>query len=129
MMKQTGFSIIKLSSMFDFEKLEVYQAIRKLNKQVLPFVLRHKDIDPEIKKQWKRSTTGIALNLAEGNGRLSDADKRHFFTIARGSTYESVAILQIVLDLGWIEEQEYQEYYGQYEHISKMLYGLFKSKF
>jgi four helix bundle protein len=115
--------------MFDFEKLEVYKAIRSLNKRVLPYVLRHKDIDPEIKKQWKRSTTGIALNVAEGNGRISDADKRHFFTIARGSTYESVAILQMVLDLGWIDEVNYQDFYTQYDHISKMLYGLFKSKF
>jgi four helix bundle protein len=115
--------------MFDFEKLAVYQAIRKLNKQVLPFILRHKEIDPEIKKQWKRSTTGIALNIAEGNGRLSEADKRHFFTIARGSTYESVATLQVVFDMEWIKEKEYQDFYSQYELISKMLYGLFRSKF
>ena len=70
--------------MFDFEKLEVYQIAANQNIKVLKFISGDKEIDEFIKDQWKRSGLSIVLNLAEGVGRISHADKKHFFNPVQG---------------------------------------------
>jgi four helix bundle protein len=113
--------------MFDFEKLDVYQVIRGNNSKVLKFIFSHATLDLYLKEQWKRSTLSIMLNLADGTGQMTNPDKRHFLTIARGSVFESVAILEAVHDLGFIEEGAFKEFYDSYEQISKMLLGMIRS--
>ncbi|MBK8192638.1 MAG: four helix bundle protein [Lewinellaceae bacterium] len=114
--------------MFDFEKLEVYQIARQLNRDVLKFIFAHPTLDPYLKDQWKRCMISSVLNLSEGTGRVSDADKKHFFTIARGSIFECTTLLQIVKDLDQIDDPQYQKFYAQYEQVSKMLLGMYRSK-
>lgn len=114
--------------MFDFERLEVYQISRDQNKAVLKLIFGNNRIDNYIKDQWKRASISSVLNLTEGAGRISDADKKHYFTIARGSVYECTALLQLVHDLGLIEEDQYDALYQTYEQISKMLLGMYRSK-
>ena len=113
--------------MFDFEKLDVYQVIRSNNSKVLKFIFTNATLDLYLKDQWKRSSLSIMLNLAEGTGRMTNADKKHYLTIARGSVFESVAILEVVRDLGHIDEDSFKEFYDIYEQISKMLLGMIRS--
>ena len=113
--------------MFDFEKLDVYQITKEQNVKVLTFLKSSENIDPYFLEQWKRATLSILLNLAEGTGRMTDSDKRHFLTIARGSVFESVAILDILKNLSIIPEDVHQDFYLRYEQISKMLLGMYRS--
>jgi four helix bundle protein len=113
--------------MFDFEKLDVYQVIRGNNSKVLKFIFSHATLDEYLKDQWKRSSVSIMLNLAEGTGRMTNTDKKHYLTIARGSVFESVAILETVHDLGFCDEAVFREFYDNYEQISKMLLGMIRS--
>ena len=113
--------------MFDFEKLDIYQVLRDLNFKVFSLLNEDKKIDPYIKDQWKRASLSSVLNLAEGTGRMTPADKKHYLTIARGSIFECVALMQQVFDQGQIETKAYEELYGKYEQASKMLLGMFRS--
>jgi four helix bundle protein len=113
--------------MFDFEKLDVYQVIKGQNLKVLEFIYQNTQIDAYIKDQWERASLSILLNLAEGSGRMSSDDKKHFVTIARGSVYESVAIIDTINGLGFIDDKLYKEFYDSYETISKMLLGMYRS--
>ncbi len=113
--------------MFDFEKLDVYQIVKEQNLKVLSILKSNKSIDPYIMDQWKRASLSILFNLVEGTGRMSEQDKRHFLTIARGSVYESVAILTLIKDLKLITEKEYNELYQGYESCSKMLLAMYRS--
>jgi four helix bundle protein len=114
--------------MFDFEKLEVYNQFRNLNKEVLKYVFSNQSIDPYLIDQLKRATISGQVNLAEGVGRMSDADKKHYFTMSRGSVFEAVALLQLLLDQNQIEPAMAQSFYEKYEGVSKMLLGLYRSK-
>ena len=113
--------------MFDFEKLDVYKVAHEQNITVLKFLFATKNIDIEIKDQWKRASLSIVLNLAEGTGRISNTDKKHFLTISRGSVFESAALILTIKDLGLIEEKLFNELYANYEQISKMLLGMYRS--
>jgi four helix bundle protein len=113
--------------MFDFEKLEVYQIAKALVVDVLKEIYTNTNLDPYVKDQWKRSNMSILLNLSEGTGRMTPADKKHFITIARSAVFESVAILEIASQLGHIPLTTAQGYYERYEKVSKMLLGMFRS--
>lgn len=79
--------------MFDFQNLEVYKKAKELNKKVLYFLREHKEIDSYLRDQLRRASISMVINIAEGSGKFSKADKRNFYTISRGSAYECVAIL------------------------------------
>jgi four helix bundle protein len=113
--------------MFDFEKLTVYQQTKSLNKEILKF-LKETKLDPFLKDQLKRASISIVLNIAEGSGKFSKADKRNFYTIARGSTYECVSILEIMFDEQVFTKPIFDAYYTKFENISKMLLGLINSQ-
>ena len=49
--------------------------------------------------QLLRASQSILLNIAEGNGKTSEGDRRRFFEIARGSAFECAAI-QDILQIG-----------------------------
>jgi len=107
--------------MFDFEKLEVYQVIKNHNIKVQKYIISKPDIDPEILAKWKKASLDILINLSEGTGRMSDAEKREFLTLARGCVFVSVAIIDS------LSEEIYKEFYDGYEQASKMLLGMYRS--
>ncbi len=113
--------------MFDFEKLEVYQIAKNLVTDSLKIIFTNDKLDPYIKDQWKRTCMDILLNLAEGTGRMTSADKKHYITIARSSVFECVAILQVLGELGTLPLAQAQDLYDRYEKVSKMLLGMYRS--
>ncbi len=113
--------------MFDFEKLEVYQKANTLNISILKYLHRSKNIDPILKDQLKRATLSIVLNLAEGTGRVSAAEKKRFYTISRSSVFECVAVLEVLNGCHKLDRKSFDEYYSCYEEISKMLLSLYRN--
>ena len=58
--------------------------------------------------QLTRASTSVVLNLAEGAGKLSKADKRRYCLTARGSATESAALLDVCSRLRLIGEAEHR---------------------
>ena len=81
---------------FDHEKLSVYQ-------EAIKFVVWSDAILATLPKtlavhdQLDRAATSISLNIAEGNGKYTAADRCRFFDIARGSALECAACLDVLV--------------------------------
>ena len=94
-----------MKTAFDHEKLDVYQAS-------IRFVCWVDELILEIPKtlavhnQFDRASTSIPLNIAEGNGKYTDADRCRFFDIARGSALECAACLDVLVAKNRIKDAE-----------------------
>jgi four helix bundle protein len=113
--------------MFDFEKLEVYQIAKGVVTDSLKIIYSNTNLDPYIKDQWKKASMDILLNLAEGTGRMTNVDKKHYITISRSAVFECVAIVQILAETHTLPLADAQNLYDRYEKISKMLLGMYRS--
>jgi len=63
-------------------------------------------------------------NIAEGRGRRSRPDYRHFVLIARGSTFELQAQIIIACDIDYIEKATAKALVKRTAEIARMLSGL-----
>jgi len=77
----------------DAERLDVYRVALEFQTAAdeIAFPSRFRDL----RDQLLRASTSIVLNIAEGAGRQTAADKARFYAIARGSAMECAAILDI----------------------------------
>ena len=109
----------------DFEKLIVYQKAREFNRMIEDDVLSIPSLDKIIKDQLRRASLSIVLNIAEGCSRFSKADRKNFFVISRGSTFESVAAIDTI-KLGIIDNEILTKLKDIAEEISKMLFVMIR---
>ncbi len=63
-------------------------------------------------------------NIAEGNGRRTNADFASFLVQAHGSAAEVQSHLYVALDLGYIVDEEFRDIYNIMDEISKMTMAL-----
>jgi len=78
--------------------------------------------------QLNRAALSISTNIAEGNGRHTQKDRRNFFVIARGSVQECLPILEVAKRTGLLEARVHADMTRQLEIIAKMLSGLLRKK-
>ena len=112
--------------MFDFEKLVVYKKAKAFNTSIRLF-LKESKLDPNTNDQLRRASFSVVLNLAEGSGRFSKADRRNFFVIARSSIFECIAILDILKDEEVLSLELYNSFYFSAEEISKIIFAMIKN--
>jgi four helix bundle protein len=66
----------------------------------------------------------VPSNIAEGYGRLTDSQFRHFLGNARGSLYEMQTQLELACDLGYIDREPVQELMAQRAEVGRLINGL-----
>jgi four helix bundle protein len=114
---------------FDFEQFPVYKLALEYAKNAEDLLLQlDSPKNSRIADQLSRASLSISLNIAEGAGRYSRADKKHFYITARGSVFECVAILDVLLIKGKIGAAIRSQHYAMLEELSKMLSGLINSQ-
>jgi len=78
--------------------------------------------------QLRRAALSIPSNIAEGAGRKGLRDTANFYSIAKGSLYESVNIIILLEKLSLIDLKKFdlKFVYSEAEEIVKMLYVMSK---
>lgn len=74
--------------------------------------------------QFRRAALSVSSNIAEGSGRETPKEFRHFLSVAKGSVFEVVSIAFICRRRGLITDTQHADLYSQAEEISKMLTAL-----
>ena len=93
-------------------------------------VFRHCKKMPQydsLRQQMERSALSITSNIAEGFGRQSFQDKKHFYIMARGSGYELQNQLLVAKDTSRLTDVEYKELTQLSLDSTRLLHGLIRS--
>jgi four helix bundle protein len=111
---------------FDHEKLQVYQFsiafvawTSYLLESIPKSVAAHNQLD--------RASTSIPLNIAEGNGKFTPADRCKYFDNARASALECAAALDVLVAKRLVETGRVDEGKSSLVDIVSMLVGLIKA--
>jgi four helix bundle protein len=78
-------------------------------------------------EQLEAAATSIPMNIAEGKGRHSTKELKHFLMIARGSLYETMTLLEIFQLKGWINKSDFQKLNEKAVEISKMITAIHRN--
>src|SRR5256714_15280069 len=114
-----------MKTYFDHERLDVYQ-------EKIAFCGWAGDLLSDVagkaaaKDQLDRASTSLPLNIAEGNGKFSDADRSRFLEIARGSALECAACLDVLVARKLVSVNEIIAQKEQLVTIVNMIMGLLK---
>jgi len=91
---------------FSPEKLDVFWAAVEFASWRRAFVRRWLRGDADLRDQITRASRSIVLNIAEGSGELSAAEKARFYRMARRSATECAAGLVLVRHEGIAPREE-----------------------
>jgi four helix bundle protein len=108
----------------DHDRLDAYRVSLEFQ-QIAARICRSKGLGA-LRDQLDRASVSVCLNLAEGAGRTSPAEKAHFFSIARGSATESGAALDLLLARGLISPADRRRARSLLIRIVSMLVGLMR---
>ena len=93
--------------MLSFQKLDVYRCAINFVTLAVQIAAPLPRGHAEVRDQLRRAALSVPLNIAEGAGRVSEADAARHFAIARGSAMECAAVLDVIRALGLLEEPRY----------------------
>lgn len=79
-----------------------------------------------ITSQIRRASSSVPTNIAEGCGRLSDAELARFMVIAQGSLLEVEYLILLCFDLKYISESEYKSLDKEINEIKSMMHAYHK---
>ena len=115
-----------MKTYFDHEKLDAYKKALAFAAWAEP-VLARLPMSAAVQNQLDRARTSIVLNIPEGNGRFTSADRCKFFDIARGSALECAGCLDLIFIKKLLSEVELDAGKTLLRDIVSLLIGLIRS--
>lgn len=108
------------------ENLDVYRVAISYVAWVFEHSEKLNGIHRHARDQWLRASQSIPLNIAEGNGKTAEPDRRRYFEIARGSVFECAAIQDVLVVGKALREDESRERKIELDRMAAMLTRLGK---
>lgn len=114
--------------MHNFKELIVWQKSIDLTSEIYE-VLAGFPLDEKfgLISQIKRAAVSIPSNIAEGTGRSSAKEFKHFLSISLGSSFEIETQFIIAYRLGLIDKEKMENFANKISEIQKMIYKLERS--
>jgi four helix bundle protein len=105
---------------FRFEKLNVWQEARNLNRNT--YRVSRSFAQEELfamTSQLRRASVSVASNIAEGSGRNSDKDFAHFHEQPYGSLMEGASLLYLALDEKYVSDETANAILDEVEKLAR----------
>ncbi|MCU1311145.1 MAG: ribosomal protein [Candidatus Angelobacter sp.] len=96
---------------------EVYKATKSFPKEEIYGLV----------SQLRRAAVSIPSNIAEGHGRLTNSERKHFLGQARGSLLELETQIVIAENLGYVEVEESKRLQLLAFEVGRIISGLMRS--
>jgi four helix bundle protein len=77
-----------------------------------------------LRMQLRRSSVSVASHIADGHGRLTDAENRKGLGGARGALNELQTQAELASSLGFIEPQSAERLFDLSVEVAKLINGL-----
>jgi four helix bundle protein len=110
----------------DHEKLDVYQTALEFITWTLP-LLENLPSNAAVRNQLDRASTSIPLNIAEGNGKFTPADRCRYFDNARGSALECSGCLDVIVAKRFAKTEDVVAGKGLALKMVSMLFGMIRA--
>lgn len=108
------------------EKLGCYRKSVNLSEELCKEVAKWPKGYGYLSDQLKRAMASVVLNLAEGNARRSESERRRFFEVSRASLAEVSACVDLMRAFNLLNSYKTQNIKLCLCEISKMLWGLMR---
>ncbi|MFA5805257.1 MAG: four helix bundle protein [Melioribacteraceae bacterium] len=115
--KIKSFEDLEIWKLSHFLVLEIYKVVKSFPKSE----------DYILTKQIIRSAQSIPANISEGMGRFSKKEFLQFLIISRGSVEETKYHLILAKDLGYLEDNLFEELKNNYTILGKKINSLISS--
>ena len=114
-----------LSVIRRFEDLNVWVRAQELGEIIFELTATNPFAKAfSLKDQARRAVLSISSNIAEGQGRFSKKEFRHYLSIANGSTYEVISLTHFARRTGHLSDFNAEDILGRCSEISRMIKGL-----
>jgi four helix bundle protein len=77
--------------------------------------------------QMRRAAVSVPSNIAEGRGRRTTGEYRHFLYQARGSSYELETQIEIAKQLGYISREQAGCLTDDVNEVQRLIHGVIRS--
>ncbi len=77
-----------------------------------------------LRMQMRRSAVGVASHIADGHGRLTDAENRKSLSVARGSLNELQTQIELAESLRFLDRQAGEQVLEISTEVAKVINGL-----
>ncbi|MBI5378852.1 MAG: four helix bundle protein [Nitrospirae bacterium] len=110
---------------FTFEKLDVWQMAVDLADKVMALIERlPANRHLRVVSQMEEAVASIAQNIAEGKGRQYKKEFLQYLSIAEGSLFETVTLIEIFRRRKLFQEEECRQLRNRCEEIDRKINGL-----
>lgn len=108
-----------------FEELEAWQEARTLVKELYIAIAQSSIArDYKLAAQAQSAAVSVMSNIAEGFERFNPREFHQFLSIAKASCAEVRSLLYVALDVGYIDEQLFQQLMSQAARVGKLVGAL-----
>jgi four helix bundle protein len=115
--------------MGDFTELRVWQKAKDLAVYVYQVTDKGRFVkDFGLRDQIRRAAVSIPSNIAEGEESCTNKQSIRYLYISKGSVAETLSQSIIALEIGYLQQEEFEKIKQECNSISKMLSRLIQSK-
>ncbi len=115
-------------ALFSHEQLDMWQFSMDFVTDIYKLLNRFPERERfSLTSQIRRAAISVPSNIAEGSSRFSEKEKIHFNEIALGSLAEVICQLDIALRVGYISQEEFNQFKSNASTIGKMISGYRRS--
>ena len=117
-----------MSQIRSFRDMEVWKLAHTLSVKLFHMTIPlPRSEDYALTSQIRRSSNSISANIAEAFGRRTKKDKIYFYTVSRGSAFETQSHLLYGNDVKYFRDEDIDGFLVEYDNLIHQLNKIMKT--